>query len=415
MVTQKKIGNLITYVVVLLCFAYPISAITSVFLSLSSTPVNIAYRAFCLMLSVIVIVYALSMGKVTLKRSTLPLLVFLLVYLLRIVYDTLIRGVFHENTLTEIYAYYLGSILIPILAIFFAFKYTDQKKLVILSLYTLLVSNILLSVFYLKENGWAITPEILLERAVITSEDNDKLVVNPISYSLYGGYLFLLSCAIIFIKSPILPKMIRMLSIIGLFIGLFNLILGTSRGPLIFSILGLLLIFALALKRTKINFRNYFRIVAVSLMLIASVAYAASKVQFEVGAFVRLTSFAENIKSGEKEERNFLYQEAWDMFMESPVFGAKFILNSTGSYPHNIIFEILMSMGILGLLIYLVIVLNLSLCFINLFKNKVHASRISILLVLSIGISLTTGNIYQSVDNWNLIAVLLAASAKPFE
>ncbi|MNK10377.1 O-Antigen ligase [compost metagenome] len=413
--SKEKIGDIVIYIIVLLCFAYPISAIASVILSLPSTPVNMTYRAVCLLLSVIVISYMMIIREIRIKKSILPLLAFLFIYLIRLIVDTYIRSVSYYDKLIDIYGYYLGSIVIPILAIAFAFKYSNQKKLVTLSLFTLLISNILLIYFYIRENGWGITPEMLMNRAEITTADSEGSVVNPISFSLYGGYLFLLSLTILFIKKPELPKILKYFSFFGLLLGCFNIILGSSRGPLIFCIVGLILILVLALSRIKLNFLNYAKIFLISVGLFFIFSKLTDKVDIEFAAFDRLIRFSEDVKSGEKEERNLLFDEAWNMFTSSPMLGKKFALDSTGSYPHNIILEILMSLGLFGLFIYLIIILNTCISFLNLNKNRTHVFRIVVLLILSVGISLTSGSIYQSVDNWNLIALTLAAHANPYE
>jgi hypothetical protein len=50
--------------------------------------------------------------------------------------------------------------------------------------------------------------------------------------------------------------------------------------------------------------------------------------------------------------RNILYKQAVDIFLQNPVFGKQFILNS-GIYSHNSILDVLIGLGLIGALVWI--------------------------------------------------------------
>jgi O-antigen ligase len=55
-------------------------------------------------------------------------------------------------------------------------------------------------------------------------------------------------------------------------------------------------------------------------------------------------------------QRLYLGRLAWQEFLENPLFGSGFSLPVTGEYPHNIILETGMAMGVFGLALFLFLI-----------------------------------------------------------
>ncbi|WP_281922724.1 O-antigen ligase family protein [Flavobacterium collinsii] len=423
MISVKKItsknflGTITALMFVLLCFAYPISAITSNVLGLPSTLVNVTYRAFNLLIAlyVILVLCLTNFDKITINRFSIPLLCFFGFYFLRIFWDTIIVSVSTEQSLIEIYSFYIGSIIFPVIAILLAFKFADLKKTFMLMFYVLALTNILMMFFYFSQSGWVISPEMLMNRAEIKGENEELLIINPISFGLYGGYLVLLCLSFLMILKDSISKKFVFLICLFLFIGFANLILGTSRGPFLFTFLGIVLIsfFHFSYAKFSLKYSLNFLMTSIFITLACILLYIkVSSEGIEIGIIERMINTKENIQSGDKESRNELFMEAISMFEKSPIWGEKIVLDSTSSYPHNAIVEVLMATGLIGFILYLFIIFNLFVKFIIFKRYTKYFVVIFSLFVLSYGISLTTGNLYQSVDNWNLIAVLLCFSNK---
>ncbi len=94
------------------------------------------------------------------------------------------------------------------------------------------------------------------------------------------------------------------------------------------------------------------------------------------------------------------------MFLEKPVFGNQMNLRSL-TYPHNIFLELIMSTGIVGTFIFFLgfgfIILNIA----NSRFYDIYFNIIVCLFVVFFGLSLTSGNLYQSVETWCFMALIL--------
>jgi O-antigen ligase len=400
---------------VFLCFAYPISAIISNVLGLPSTLVNVIYRAFNLFIALYVIFVMLFIyfDKIYISRFSIPLLCFLGFYFCRIFWDTIIMSVNTEHSLIEIYSFYIGSIICPILAILMAFKFADVRKTFLLIFYVLALSNILMIFFYFSQSGWEINPEMLMNRAGIKGVDEEMLIINPISFGLYGGYLVLICFSYLLLLKENISHRFLFIIYLLMIIGIMNLVLGTSRGPFLFTFLGIILILLFHFSFVNFTF-SYLIVMFLTLIVLTAVClllyFQISSKGIEIGVIERMINTKESLQSGNSESRNDLYKEGIYMFQKSPIWGEKIVLDSTSSYPHNAIVEVLMGTGMIGMMFYFLILLNLFYRFINIKRKSKYLAAYFALFVLSYGISLTTGNLYQSVDNWNLIAVLLCFS-----
>lgn len=408
--SQTFLGNLTSLMFVLLCFAYPISAISSLIVGLPSTIVNVGYRAFVLFIAFYVILISSLFYKISIKKAALPLVFFLIFYLLRIIWDTYVLQITTFHSLIEIYSFYLGGIFFPVIAIIIAFKYISPKKIYFQIFYVLALTNILMLYYFLSQKGFALSPDMLMFRAEITGADEEVSVLNPISFGLYGGYLMLFCLwSLLIIKNNFSGITIKLLYFL-FFIGLVNLILSTSRGPFLFTVIGIVFLMFVHFNKTKFNVKYWLKLLSICFgitVFFVLVFQYLNKEGIDIGVFDRVFSTVENMQSGEKEERNYFFAEALTMFYNSPVLGDQVVLRSTGGFPHNVILEVLMATGVIGFILYFLILVSLILNFISFKSYSEYYSLIMGLFILSLGMSFTSGNLYQNIDNWNLIAVLL--------
>jgi hypothetical protein len=409
LINDVFVGKLTSTMIVLLCFAYPISSILSIAIGLPSTYVNGTFRSFILLITIfILIISAIKYKNFSISIYSISLIVFFSIYLLRLIWDLLVLSVYTEHTKYEMFYFYIGNILFPAIAVLMTFRFCDIKKIVKYSFYLLLIDNILITFVYFFQNKWNFSPEILIKRAAIIGTSDDVLIINPISFGIYGGYLFLTSNSLILFLKELVPKTFI---ITGLIFGFVNLILSTSRGPFLFTFIGLIVLFFLFLYFSKKTLGLWFKVFLSLFIMFIILSVSISSINqsgLEIGIIQRALNSKENLQSGEKEERNELFAEGFNMFLESPLLGKKVVLDSTASYPHNVFIEILMSTGLLGFCLYIITLLCLFIKFLNI--NSYSHSFIFFLsvFILSYGISLTTGNLYQSVECWMLMILILA-------
>lgn len=408
-VSDVFLGKLTSMMIIILCFGYPISAILSLVLDIPSTYVNGTFRGIVLLLGLFILslFFIKNKNKLVFSKYSISLVLFLFVYSLRLIWDLFIISIYTEHSKFEICSFFIGNILIPIFVVLFTFKFCSTKKIILNSYYILIIDNLIILLFYFIQNNWNFSPEILMERAAIKGMSDDLLLINPISFGIYGGYLILTSTTFLLFLKNLVP---RKLAYFFICIGFINLILSTSRGPFLFTLIGVIILLFLFISFSKQDFRLWRRIILFLTFVSGLVLFIITKFEqdgFQIGIIQRAISMKENIQSGEKEGRNDLYSEGFDMFLESPIFGKKLVLESTASYPHNIFIEIMMSTGIIGLSIYFITLI----CFlIKIFNLKNHSLNLIFFLAvffLAYGISLTTGNIYQSIESWLLLALIL--------
>lgn len=406
----EKTGSMTSLMVVLLFFAYPLSALLSLWINVPSTVVNVIYRAVIVLLAILVIFNLVYSKNLKCNSLVLPLLVFLILYFFRIVYDTLIIGIETTHPLLEIYTFYLGNIILPFIAIILSFKYVNVLSFIKWSLYVLLASNFFIIITYFDQIGGEISPLIFLNRATILGLDRNSDIINPISFGLYGGSLLLFCMSLLLLLKDTIFAYKKIVLRFGCFLGLINLVLGNSRGPFLFTFLGIIGILYFYLYFSKFTVKFFYKLSVLMLFSFVLILFASSyfiKNNIELGIFKRVLETKDNIESGDKEERNLLYTEAIDMFVDAPLFGNQMNLK-TLTYPHNLFLEVLMSTGIIGMFFFLLGFLPLLLVFFNFTAySKVFCAYIPF-FILTLGISMTTGNLYQNVVLWNLMGILFS-------
>lgn len=411
--SNSFLGNIASWVFVLLCFGYPMPAILSVFLGVPSTPINIIYRSICLALSLGVIVFLLLSNQQKISKASMPLLLFLFIYLFRIIWDTTIVKVKLNYGLLEVYSFYIGCIIIPIVTVLLSFKYINLKKTVLRIFYILCIDNILLLFCYLSQNGWIISPKLLLSRAVIFFGNAE--VVNSIGYGIYGACLLLFcSCVLLNYKNEFSKKILWAIRFF-LVLGFTNLIISSSRGPILFSITTLMILFTIHHIKVRKTSKYYSKILSLLLIITAITAISAVYLNvnnIQIGIFSRFNEMKENVRLGKSEERVELFSEAFSMFKSSPIIGKRFVTESIaygGSYPHNVFLEVLMSLGLVGMFLYLIILYYLYKTILAKKDSKFFMIFIC-LFIFFFGMTQVSGSLFYSVENWNLMAALFAIS-----
>lgn len=406
---QKKVGNLTEWLVVLLCFAYPISAVLSFFLGVNSTIFNIGYRGIAILLAIYIIFKSIKLPVGKQNLYILPVIVFFVFYFFRLLYDISITNVESDQKPFQIFSFFIGNIILSIFAISRGIVYCDFGRMVKRSFYTLMVVNLLILFTFLFQNDFSLSPEVLLARAEVKGLEENSSLVNSISYGLYGGYLLIICMSMVVFMPNEYTKKFKLWIYGFLVLGLVNLILGSSRGPFIFTIMDCLLLCCIYLYAEK-RAGRYVRFLVVMVTMFFFGGYILSYLSsnnVELGLFDRIGRLGEQIQSGEKESRNYLYDQALEMFYDSPVVGSQYVLIPEGGYPHNMFLEVLMSLGFLGLIMYLGILFSYQKK-IRDFKNYPPQFLAFVFLsFLSFGLTMTSGNIYQNVDFWNLLGVTL--------
>lgn len=305
-----------------------------------TTPIAIGYRAIYLALSLLIILSFLPRVAVVRVPLVIPsFLVFWTLYVGRIVNDLVIEGISSGFTSKGVFfflTYGLGGCLVPAIAVSLVASTLNFKRLQKVLLLFFTFCNLAIFLFLLKENG--VSVEIFYTRLRVADS-----VVSPIAVSQYGGALFVSA-----IGAWLILQKKNWLLLVGMALGMGLMIIGSSRGPLA----------ALALSVTLIlidHFRIRFKFVTYWLhFLLAAIAVLIFIVNVIVPNFKRISLISRVNSTLEEgaglDAREVQWSTAWAQFLESPVWGDAIVERALSFYPHNMILEILMSTGLLGVL-----------------------------------------------------------------
>ena len=133
-----------------------------------------------------------------------------------------------------------------------------------------------------------------------------------------------------------------------------------SRGPILATATVLLLYFAMVpANHKKLLVKSVFFLVMAA--LVAAIYFDFDIVRLATERFFSTGKFSLRANLAEASGRIFLWSAAWDQFLDNPYFGDVIFVKIINHYPHNIIMEALISVGIFGslfLFLYLYITLS---------------------------------------------------------
>jgi O-antigen ligase len=375
-------GNKIKYLqVILISFGILgfqlISSLPEVF-GVDSRIVSIPYRAFYLLICVLTIFH--FRWKVKINKFFVPVLVFIFLYFLRSIYDSIAQYEIVKPVLVDfwLFAYLIG--FFPMIPLYFKVNFItlERTKLVLFSL------AIFVNILGFMNNYGELNKESLGGRFL------GNEILNQITYGQTGVVLVIL-CMSYFYTQKLIGKL-SILPLIGL--GLMNLALAGSRGPMIELSLAVVC-FAI------INFKKIgaINLVKALIFFIALGVYFSDYLIFFTTVLDRLQETGFNQGSG-SEERYFLFKDAWDQFWANPIFGYRAI----GVYPHNLILESFMAIGALGgLLMVYIIIIALRNCFALI---KIESTNwIALIFLMHIIGAFISGAISNSFEFWSLLAL----------
>ena len=193
--------------------------------------------------------------------------------------------------------------------------------------------------------------------------------------------------------------------------GIFNLMIGGSRGPFSATLIALMFV-AYYYVKYKQSIGRYLKFIIFGFIFILGFLTFFVQRMDNILIFERVNETLKNYESGRKEERNELFSIALEMFLEKPVFGYQFVTSSTDPsvdrvIPHNIFLESLMATGILGSIFLFPILMRQVRIFFTLFKYPIEETFIIILSIIFFIQSLISGAIFLSVEYFSLLYLCL--------
>ena len=321
------------------------------------------------------------------KGIYIMLLWFFLFYFFKIFLD-MKRGT--QGLHIPISEFYLYSIVYCILPFMFFSqrKSIEDYRLMFRAIY---ISGILFSVGSI----------LIFVKATITHGHYDrfKSVFDPLTFS-YTGALLIGICLmqLIFNKTDFIKKSSLM---VGIFFGIMPFLIGGSRGPILALILPLLFVLFYTRKiRVKPKHLIY--------SLIGIILFTVAISIFGDLSFKRLFNIFHDLATGSGEVvRLDIWKGSFNQFLDSPVWGDS-VQRKGGSYPHNLIIEVLMSTGIIGFVPYFTLLIFGITRSVKIIKRDPSKSWIFLFFTLTFLMGMFSGNIVTDIWFWSSLALVFS-------
>ena len=231
--------------------------------------------------------------------------------------------------------------------------------------------------------------------------------LNPISLGQQSATLMLLSIYIIYNYDQIISLIERILLLFSGLAGLVLLLLSGSRGPVICSIICLVLLFI------NIKVRGY-KTNKLLIVILATITIISFVISFAIssGNSLFLSRFLDTLNgndfySGKFVQRPELYDLAIQLIADNPIFGYALELPKFG-YPHNLILESFLTTGIFGGFLFVIIYSYTFVKALSMIFDKNNTwSWMAIIYIQSAVSIMFSGSLYSSNTFWYLTFAII--------
>lgn len=310
----RLLGNL---VLALTLVGYPLVAAVSQLTGFESGELSAVFRMVVIVLAVVLLVWSVGRGRYRID----PLItLFFALYSVRLMLDL------NYSFLPDIEKdsqFFVAVVLIPTLAMGGVRDWFNEKILLCLTLAIGGFGGLLVAVVLRTSTSLAILPQNYVERARLD-------FLNPISIGYHGLFI---SVAAIILLAKHRSRALLIPCIITSALGAYLLVVSASRGPFVALALGLALTGA-ANRRARVTY------VPVAIIVAGIFGYFG----LPEGVLARF----QDIGDTSAQERIYATQLSIDAALANPLFGYAYVEPITGLYPHNVLVEAGLAMGMIG-------------------------------------------------------------------
>ncbi|MBW7676616.1 O-antigen ligase family protein [Chryseobacterium chendengshani] len=356
--------------------------------------ITIPYRILVLSLS-LVIIFTLFKERIKTNYWIKFLLFFWILYIARIIFDLSFRfdDFFTSESKFLYYSFVFFISFVPFLSIVYSYKYIYFDKVLIYSV-VLLVISMIASLF---------SDSMLEENSRLTG----NIALNPISYGEVGAKAILLS-GFLFYKYKSLFIKIILIGVIAL--GFFTLGRAASRGPL----LGMFIAVFFYLIATQRNLvKSIITLLMCSLLVIIFQNYIIDFIGF-LSPTLKARVEA-SIYENDSSSRDELFTAGINQFLDHPLFGNYFVLypeSGKGINTHNMVIDVLMSLGLIGGLFFIALLIKGIYSSYELIKEKSALNWVGSLFIFSIVSAMVGATFYMDSFFSVIMFLSFVASSK---
>ncbi|MFN4362637.1 O-antigen ligase family protein [Chryseobacterium hispalense] len=382
---SKRINKLQVTFLVMMLFGYELISFFPGLLNMeSSRPMSVAYRICVLLLALFVI----FKNQLTLKKEHFIIYFFWFLYLIRLVYDTAITSKTIHSPLGDYWAFSVG-ILVSSMACTSNFS---QQTILSVRKWVIIILAVV-NVWGLYNN--ITQPQIYPDDVLIRTDANASL--NTVSFGRTSAVLFFICFTIFLEKNKMLFKVLLGA---GMTLALFNLFMAGSRGPLV-QLIVVIIVFLLS-ARKNINKKYVLLFIGVAILFVTMFPeyLDVSKLLFER---FKETGFSSNDSDRLRSE---YFNSAWNQFADHPFFGDSIETLVGGTYPHNLVLESLMALGIVGGILVIIIIILAIINSISYIKIPYY-NWIGAILLMDVIASFSSGSIANYLLFWPLLSLTI--------
>lgn len=393
-------NKLLTLAIVLLLFSYPLTTVLLLQLDMRTSTNSAIVKGVVVATFLAALIF--QQRSLQSLRVAAPLLVLFALYGIRLIYDVLLLDivyVFQSKFYTL--SYFFGLTLLPTVVAALCLPHENVERLHKWMFVAAIMTNAALT-YLVFSTGGLIDDTAFTGRFEIEGELEGTTVLNPILVGLMGAVLIAFTMgrlAVIVSASPFQQAYHGVLIVLG---GV-NLLLGASRGPAVaFMATFLITLYFLArshLATKGLRFRRSLWLYAV--LLVGALSYLVMLDALSIQLFDRLALMFDDQAGRPIEERNFIYAEAWNDFLSSPIAGFSY-MTTTGYSPHNIILGTLMATGLVGCVFLVFALFRAARGTFNMLRGSAGPWGFSIALaaICFFVLGMTSGSVGQFPEFW---------------
>ena len=195
--------------------------------------------------------------------------------------------------------------------------------------------------------------------------------------------------------------------------GLYTLVLSSSRSPVIALLICLVLLMVWMRRHAVLLMLLIF--VAALVFMQSNMLSSLTGAGLDTERMTRSVVLTDDYMQGGRID---LYAEAFAKFLQSPIWG-KSLFNDSMTYPHNLIIETLMALGLLGGALLIAMLLVGFRCLVIASKHSSIGQWLLLVFIHSFVATMTSGAIFYDPMMWTTLGVSLGLSSRihhrPFE
>lgn len=399
------VSNLHALLIAFALAGYPLLATVTSALGIGGSSLAIAARAAVLILSILLIVPAISRVKRQHIKYLIVFAIFWMAYLMRLTADTIYNADQLSKAAAEYWVWAVGVCLIPSLALVGvspAVTMPKAFKLTWLALGTAVGLAILFGSTYVVSFDGTLT-------------DTGRLgleSLNPISAGHLSASLVILSGWYWWSEED--PRSnLKAASLLGMLAGCYLLIASASRGPLVALFCAILFLLLTCKIRKLIK-------ILIVLTLFAGVLLPVVLRHIDFESLALVVRIIGSIGGEDLSviSRQNSFDGALRQFLSNPLLGDFLEDRATGFYPHNLVLEAFMATGLIGGLAFLSISIIAAVNAFNLLKTKSPYGWAALIYIQYLIGAQLSGAIYASSTFWTfsvlmLFSVILSRNSRP--